>query len=303
VAVSRGDYARGRELAGRAVEVCDEFRLGRMKKAFCLCHRASAEIGLRRLADAERTLDELAALGIDRTHVLVGEQRNLHAKLLLARGDARSLLEVDGHEIETSPSAAGEHAALLAIAAAAGGAVALARSAARRARRASRSIETRHYARLALLLARLNTPELGERVRREAVDLAVAAAGADVLDALVIGYRAQPRLLEVLAAEPSLVPMLRDLVAQANDHALGRRVGLAASGRPDARGIALLTPRENEVLELMAHGLGNGDIARRLFISEKTAKVHVYHIFEKLNVQTRVQAVLAAQEARAAGAA
>lgn len=56
-----------------------------------------------------------------------------------------------------------------------------------------------------------------------------------------------------------------------------------------------LTPRENEVLELMSDGLGNGEIAKTLFISEKTAKVHVSHIFEKLGVGTRVQAVIASR--------
>lgn len=59
-------------------------------------------------------------------------------------------------------------------------------------------------------------------------------------------------------------------------------------------GLAALTPRETEVLGLLCEGLGNSEIASRLVISEKTAKVHVSHIFEKLGVKTRVQAVLAA---------
>jgi DNA-binding NarL/FixJ family response regulator len=64
--------------------------------------------------------------------------------------------------------------------------------------------------------------------------------------------------------------------------------------------LARLTPREIEVLRLMSRGLANADIARRLFISEKTAKAHVSHIFEKLEVGTRVQAVIAAKGALAA---
>jgi len=64
---------------------------------------------------------------------------------------------------------------------------------------------------------------------------------------------------------------------------------------PDENGaLAALTPRETEVLGLLCEGLGNGEIASRLVISEKTAKVHLSHIFEKLGVRTRVQAVLAA---------
>lgn len=59
-----------------------------------------------------------------------------------------------------------------------------------------------------------------------------------------------------------------------------------------------LTPRELEVLKLMAHGKTNQDIAERLFISEATAKVHVRHIIAKLRVSDRTQAVVRAFELR-----
>jgi DNA-binding NarL/FixJ family response regulator len=51
-----------------------------------------------------------------------------------------------------------------------------------------------------------------------------------------------------------------------------------------------LTTREAEVLRLLADGLTNRQIAARLFISQKTVGAHVAHIFEKLNVHTRLQA-------------
>jgi len=69
---------------------------------------------------------------------------------------------------------------------------------------------------------------------------------------------------------------------------------------PNPAPLNLLTAREREVFHLVCEGLGNGDIARRLFISEKTVKVHVSHIFEKLGVETRVQAVLAVTDSSAA---
>jgi DNA-binding CsgD family transcriptional regulator len=55
--------------------------------------------------------------------------------------------------------------------------------------------------------------------------------------------------------------------------------------------LAALSAREREVLELMVEGRTNKEIAAALFISEKTASVHVSHILAKLGVRSRVQAV------------
>ncbi len=59
-----------------------------------------------------------------------------------------------------------------------------------------------------------------------------------------------------------------------------------------------LSPREIEILELLATGLSNRQIARRLFISEATVKTHLVHVFGKLGVETRTAAVTAAVERR-----
>ena len=55
-----------------------------------------------------------------------------------------------------------------------------------------------------------------------------------------------------------------------------------------------LTARELEVLRLLGEGRSNREIGEALFISAKTASVHVTHILQKLNVTTRVQAAVAA---------
>jgi DNA-binding NarL/FixJ family response regulator len=55
-----------------------------------------------------------------------------------------------------------------------------------------------------------------------------------------------------------------------------------------------LTGRETEVLQLLAQGRSNKEIARTLFIGEDTVKSHITHIFAKLGVQSRTQAVLTA---------
>lgn len=58
-----------------------------------------------------------------------------------------------------------------------------------------------------------------------------------------------------------------------------------------------LTPREIEVLQLLAHGLANKEIARELSIGEKTVKTHVSNILSKLGVLSRTQAALYAVRA------
>jgi len=61
-------------------------------------------------------------------------------------------------------------------------------------------------------------------------------------------------------------------------------------------GFGLLTDREREVLEQIARGRSNADIAAGLFLSEATVKTHVNRIFMKLGVRDRAQAVVAAYE-------
>jgi DNA-binding CsgD family transcriptional regulator len=58
-----------------------------------------------------------------------------------------------------------------------------------------------------------------------------------------------------------------------------------------------ITPRELEILEAMASGLSNREIAERLFVSENTVKTHANRLFTKLSARRRTQAVQFAKEA------
>jgi DNA-binding NarL/FixJ family response regulator len=69
---------------------------------------------------------------------------------------------------------------------------------------------------------------------------------------------------------------------------------LMESLRPGSDPLAELSEREREILVLIAEGLANKEIARRLVISERTARTHVSHILGKLGVSSRTQAALLA---------
>jgi pimeloyl-ACP methyl ester carboxylesterase/DNA-binding CsgD family transcriptional regulator len=72
--------------------------------------------------------------------------------------------------------------------------------------------------------------------------------------------------------------------------------GLEDPARGEDDAFASLSPREREVLALLAEGLGNAQIAERLSISEKTVRNHVSNLFDKLGVWTRAQAIVFALE-------
>src|SRR5205085_1158703 len=98
------------------------------------------------------------------------------------------------------------------------------------------------------------------------------------------------RALELL--DPLAVPAVREALLR-DRHALGIPVprGPRASSRGNP---AQLTGRELEVLALLAEGLSNADLARRLYLSEKTVGHHVSAILRKLGEPTRSRAVAAA---------
>ena len=59
---------------------------------------------------------------------------------------------------------------------------------------------------------------------------------------------------------------------------------------------AALSPREREILTLIAEGLANAEIGERLAISEKTVRNHISKVFDKLGVWTRAQAIVFARD-------
>lgn len=72
---------------------------------------------------------------------------------------------------------------------------------------------------------------------------------------------------------------------------------LGGAARPRGESFPQLTAREREILKLIAQGLGNASIAEQLVLSQKTVRNHVTHIFRKLRVTDRAEAIARAREA------
>ena len=94
----------------------------------------------------------------------------------------------------------------------------------------------------------------------------------------------------VAAGEALLAPaVIRRLISEFT------RLRPARDAAP-AAALGALTPRETEVLRLVAEGLSNPEVAQRLVVTEETVKTHVSRILAKLGLRDRTQAVVAAYE-------
>ncbi|MFD3589330.1 response regulator [Streptomyces sp. NPDC058683] len=161
-----------------------------------------------------------------------------------------------------------------------------------------------------LSMPRMDGVTATARITAEHPDVAVVvltttADDRQVLDALQAGARA------FLTKDANKTEIVRAIEAAVARHTtLGpevQRLLLAAAVRGSARGPQpprpepapgepALTPREVDVLGLMAKGFANAAIARRLIVGESTVKTHVNHLFAKLGVSTRAEAVAWAHE-------
>lgn len=156
-----------------------------------------------------------------------------------------------------------------------------------------------------LRMPRCDGIEATRRLRAEpgasqVIALTTYADDRSVLDALragARGYLTKDAGAEEIRAALVQVADGHAVIDRAVHHHLVDALGGAAGGeparepgppraRPDG-----LTPREAEVLSLMAEGLSNAEIAGRLVVGEATVKSHVNHLFAKLGVRDRAQAV------------
>ncbi|MDQ6710545.1 MAG: response regulator transcription factor [Candidatus Dormibacteraeota bacterium] len=118
------------------------------------------------------------------------------------------------------------------------------------------------------------------------------------LQAGACGFLLKDVTPEQLIASVRLVASGDALLAPSITRRLIDRYAAARVPAAVHRNLEGLTPRELDVLRLMARGLGNQEIAEKMVVSEATVKTHVGHILDKLQVENRVQAVVVAYESR-----
>jgi DNA-binding CsgD family transcriptional regulator len=115
------------------------------------------------------------------------------------------------------------------------------------------------------------------------------------------GYRWQPvhhrRAIETIRPTLASAALAEGAVVSLEEAVAYARRGRGERGRPD-HGWESLTPTELRVVELVAEGLPNREVAQKLFVSPATVKSHLIHVFTKLDVRTRAELAAAATQRR-----
>lgn len=150
---------------------------------------------------------------------------------------------------------------------------------------------TRQIAAAAAAAAGAQPPRVLVFTTYEADDQILAA-----IEAGAIGYLLKAALAEELTAGVRSVAAGQTVLAPSIAAQLVAHVAASSRVASSAAAPPRLTPRETEILSLVADGLSNPGIAARLVIGESTVKTHLLHVFEKLEVSDRTRAVTRAME-------
>jgi LuxR family maltose regulon positive regulatory protein len=288
--VYAGRYSRAVELTERQLDeaVAEGLTFAR---DYAYVTRSAALIGMRRLGAAQRFLQMLEKSENESSFVAAAVVLKT-ARLRATAGDinrAEQLLEAAPPR-DIPRALLGEWIAHRGLLLAAMGSLSDARAIIDEALTTSRYIDAVDVSGVAraIIDIQANKRSRGKAVAQESLRRLFSRGH---LDIVVIACRVFPELARVGADDSKLEAMLTRLFAESHDSDLGKAVGLAMPRASRAR--ERLSNRERDVFELIAQGRTNREIAKTLFISESTTKVHVHHILEKLGVRSRTEAVRA----------
>jgi LuxR family maltose regulon positive regulatory protein len=282
----RAEYLQASELATSGRTEVDAFNLA-FARPYTEWNLALVNLGLRRFGAAERNLQRVEDAMSQRPvgfHVL--NARILRMRLALQTGEldrVAELMRSPDHE-SAIPSLHAEHRATQGLCLAVLGQPVEALAAVAAADKMTTAVEVKVLGQAVRAVVAARDRELSAGTAMFSM-----AERYGAWDPVIAALRASEQLRDALTDVDEIRPKLETLYQRSNDLAFARRAGFRT--RSPSSPSQLLSPREMEVLELLARGFRNRDIARALVISDSTTKVHVRHILEKLGVRTRTQAV------------
>jgi ATP/maltotriose-dependent transcriptional regulator MalT len=257
---------------------------------------ASADIGLGAFAQASAMIDHAATLSPPTDIYAVALAALLRAKLHISRGRLDSALTSLAIPFEAvRDDLRGELYATLALAHSLAGHATDADAALDSARDLEILVETKVLVAASEAVLALDQPHRDDGSSLDRLAHAIEVTGN--FDNLICALRGSEALLQAMVVHPLGRKVVETAGVRSGDPTLCSIVGIVR--RPMGyRELGRLSQREREVLELVSEGFTNVEIGRRLFISAKTVKTHLQHIYEKLDVNSRTAAVT---KARAAG--
>ena len=280
------------ELVAEQLDDADRYRL-EFVVPYALIIKAIVGCGRRNYVNAEELLDEA-----DERALKAGDQTALHIagavrmRLYIAQAAFDlALSRALAPNGDTTRSLGAELNACRALALAGTGRLEQSLALSIEALQSSIGVEAviNAHAAHAIVAVRSNEDDQAKTHAEQSLQVAVRTG---MVESFVCAYRGFPDLIVHLLENKSNHQDLARILTIVGD-AVPLVAGESSVTQPS---ILALSPREKEVLSLLAQGFSNPEIGRALFISPGTVKVHVRHIFEKLGVKSRAAAALRAAQ-------
>jgi LuxR family maltose regulon positive regulatory protein len=296
--VLAGRYEEAHAVAKKELALVEEYRLT-FARPHALLYQASALWGMRRFKQSMEMLNDVRKSCGNDQFLLMNVGVVLARIYLALSSPDRALRALEDHlDIETTPGMEAEYEAWWGLVLACSGQHDGARTYAAAALGRSQRVEVVGVVPWIEVVMKIDAGA-GDAQAAVVEALSIGRTAGN-LDGFVAAYRARHEILQLAASDRARHRELRSVLSRAHDPELARRVGLRI-GRQDTPTTANLSPRERDVLNLLVQGSTNREIGQTLFISEFTVKAHLRHVYAKMGVRSRSEAIVKAIDANEGG--